>query len=402
MASRDTAVAPRSWQRVDGIDVLRGLAIFFVLMNHVNIRLLLAKVPYTHGIPRQLVSSLVWNGQFGVQMFFAVSGFLITSTSLRRWGSLAQFNALEFYKLRFARIAPLLLLLLAVLSVLHFADVSGFVVSAKTGGLGRALLAALTFHVNLLEARRGYLPGPWDILWSLSVEEMFYLFFPIACLLFARTKLLIPLLCGFVLLGPFGRTVFTHGNDIWQEKSYLGGMDAIAMGCLTALLTSRISFSQRQLRTIGVLGSALLIFMLCFSRRAYAWGLGTTGLDMTVVAIGTCLVIVAASQSQWRAPRILNPLLDLGQRSYEVYLTHMFVVLALFALFVKLGKPMPGVPVLFVATVILAAILGDGVARWYSEPMNRWLRRHWKDGPERLGSVVGEDAGKPLARPVTS
>ena len=293
-------------------------------------------------------------------------------------------------------------MLLAVLSVLHFADVSGFVVSAKTGGLGRALLAALTFHVNLLEARRGYLPGPWDILWSLSVEEMFYLFFPIACLLFARTKLLIPLLCGFVLLGPFGRTVFTHGNDIWQEKSYLGGMDAIAMGCLTALLTSRISFSQRQLHTIGVLGSALLIFMLCFSRRAYAWGLGTTGLDMTVVAIGTCLVIVAASQSQWRAPRILNPLLDLGQRSYEVYLTHMFVVLALFGLFVKLGKPMPGVPVLFVATVILAAILGDGVARWYSEPMNRWLRRHWKDGPERLGSVVGEDAGKPLARSVTS
>ena len=50
-----------------GIDLIRGLAIFFVLMNHVNIRLLLAKVPYTQGIPRQLVSSLVWNGQFGVQ-----------------------------------------------------------------------------------------------------------------------------------------------------------------------------------------------------------------------------------------------------------------------------------------------------------------------------------------------
>lgn len=142
--------------------------------------------------------------------------------------------------------------------------------------------------------------------------------------------------------------------------------------------------------------------MLGFSRRAYAWGLGTTGLDMTVLAIGTCLVIVAASQSHWKAPRILNPLLDLGQRSYEVYLTHMFVVLALFGLFVKLGKPMPGVPVLFVATVVLAAILGDGVARWYSEPMNRRLRRRWKDGPERLGSVVEEDTSKPLARSAAS
>ena len=82
------SIRSRSWQRVDGIDLIRGLAIFFVLMNHVNIRLLLAKVPYTQGIPKQLVSSLVWNGQFGVQMFFAVSGFLITTISLRRWGSL--------------------------------------------------------------------------------------------------------------------------------------------------------------------------------------------------------------------------------------------------------------------------------------------------------------------------
>jgi peptidoglycan/LPS O-acetylase OafA/YrhL len=381
---------PRSWQRVDGIDVLRGLAIFFVLMNHVNIRLWLAKVPYTHGIPRQLVSSLVWNGQFGVQMFFAVSGFLITSTSLRRWGSLSQISVVDFYKLRFARIAPLLLLLLAVLSAFHFADVGGFVVSAKTGGLGRALVAALTFHVNLLEARRGYLPAPWDILWSLSVEETFYFFFPLICLLFGRGRLLIAVLCGFILLGPFGRTLFTHGNDIWQEKSYLGGMDAIAMGCLTALLIWGTRLSSRAFRAIGAAGIALLIFMLCFSRSAYAWGLGTTGLDMTVLGVATCLVIVAASQSQWRAPRILSPLLDLGQRSYEVYLTHMFVVLALFGLFVKLGKPMPGVPLLFVVTVIVAASLGDAVAKFYSEPMNRWLRRRWKDGPERLGSVIAE------------
>ena len=67
----------RSWSRVDGIDLLRGLAIFFVLMNHVNMQLLFAHVPYTRGLPKQLVSSLVWNGQQGVQIFFAVSGFPI-------------------------------------------------------------------------------------------------------------------------------------------------------------------------------------------------------------------------------------------------------------------------------------------------------------------------------------
>src|SRR5215471_19717145 len=162
-------VVPNStWKRLDGIDLLRGLAIFFVLMNHVNMRLRIAKIPYTQGLPAQLVHSLVWNAQFGVQMFFAVSGFLITSITLRRWETLSQVRVRDFYRLRFARIAPLLLLLLAVLSGLHFAHFHDYVVSAKTGGLGRALLAALTFHVNVLEARRGYLPGNWDILWSLS------------------------------------------------------------------------------------------------------------------------------------------------------------------------------------------------------------------------------------------
>src|SRR4051812_25326840 len=102
------------WRRLDGIDLLRGLSIFFVLMNHVNIRLILAKVPYTAGWPLQFKNSLVYNAQFGVQIFFAVSGFLITSMALRRWGSLSEINLRQFYRPRFARIAPLFLLLLLV------------------------------------------------------------------------------------------------------------------------------------------------------------------------------------------------------------------------------------------------------------------------------------------------
>ena len=96
MAEVRQEVPGRSWSRVDGIDLLRGLAIFFVLMNHVNMQLLFAHVPYTRGLPRQLVSSLVWNGQQGVQIFFAVSGFLITATSLRRWGSVSRVSVETF------------------------------------------------------------------------------------------------------------------------------------------------------------------------------------------------------------------------------------------------------------------------------------------------------------------
>jgi peptidoglycan/LPS O-acetylase OafA/YrhL len=372
----------RDSSRLDGIDVLRGLAILFVLLNHVNMRLVIAKLPYTKELPEQLVSTLFWSGQNGVQMFFAVSGFLITSTSLRRWGSLSQLNAGEFYTLRFARIAPLLILLLLVLCVLHAAGVKGFVVSDATGGIGRAVLAALTFNINWLEAQRGYLPGSWDILWSLSVEEMFYLFFPPTCRLLSRGKWLVAVLFLFVALGPFARTVLAGGNEIWHEYSYLGGMDAIALGCLTALALSGRTLSRRMLRLTGGSGALLLISSLCGSTWVDALGLASSGLDMTLIALGSCLMIAAAAQSNWQAPRILGPLTLLGRRSYEIYLTHMFVVFALFAGFQLRGAPLGAVPFLFVAVIILSAVLGEMVARCYSEPANRRLREHWRNRPQ--------------------
>jgi peptidoglycan/LPS O-acetylase OafA/YrhL len=388
------AASPRrSWGRLDAVDILRGLAIFFVLMNHVNMRLWLAKLPYTRGLPDQLVSSLVWNGQYGVQIFFAVSGFLIASTSLRRWGEPSRINLRDFYALRFARIAPLLLLLLVVLSALHAAGLRDFVVSQETGGLGRAWIAALTFHVNLLEARRGYLPGNWDVLWSLSIEEMFYLFFPLLCRLIGRGRGLVAVLVVFAVLGPFGRTLLAHGNDTWREYSYLGGMDAIALGCLTALMIGRIRPARRTLWIVGSLGIASLIFILGFSLRSEAWGLDDSGLNMTLVALGTCMIITAAAGIHWRSPRIATPLLSLGRYSYEIYLTHMFVVFALFNMFVSAGSRLRWVPVLFVGVIIAAGLLGTMVARCYSEPLNRLLRSYWGEGADRLGSVIG--AGRP-------
>ena len=388
MTSIKSPDTPRFKGRIDGVDLLRGLAIFFVLMNHVNMRLLIAKVPYTEGLPDQLVSSLLWNGQLGVQIFFAISGFLITTTTLKRWGPLSQISLRGFYVMRFARIMPLLLLLLAVLSVLHLADVKNFVVTPKTGGLGRALLAALTFHVNVLEARRGYLPGNWDILWSLSVEEVFYLFFPLVARLFGRGRLLMLILLGFVLVGPLARTVLAHGNEVWKEYSYLGGMDAIALGCLTALSLSRFRLPLRALWVTGSIGTSLLILILAFSLRVEAWGLSRAGLDMTIIAVGACMVIATVTQARWKSPRWTSPLLNLGQRSYEVYLTHMFVVFGLFQLFVIAGKPLIGVPILFLVVIFSAGALGEIVALSYSEPMNQLIRRRWGDVAKRLPPSV--------------
>ena len=63
----------------------------------------------------------------------------------------------------------------------------------------------------------------------------------------------------------------------------------------------------------------------------------------------------------------------------------------MFNLFVAANKPMKAVPALFVTVIILAGVLGDLVARYYSEPMNRWLRRRWGDEAGSLGSVIESD-----------
>jgi peptidoglycan/LPS O-acetylase OafA/YrhL len=162
------AVTPR----FDGVDVLRGFSILSVVLLHTWIRMHFPGSPVNQVMRGQLAHLLLRNGDNGVTVFFAVSGFLITLTSLRRFGSLRQMQPAKFYRIRFARIAPLLLLLLAVLSLLHLGYAQGFRIPAKVTTLPRALFAALTFHLNWLEAVHGYLPGNWDVLWSLSVEEM--------------------------------------------------------------------------------------------------------------------------------------------------------------------------------------------------------------------------------------
>jgi peptidoglycan/LPS O-acetylase OafA/YrhL len=175
-------------------------------------------------------------------------------------------------------------------------------------------------------------------------------------------------------MGPFARTTFAHGNEVWREYSYLGGMDAIALGCLTALLLTRFRFTRCVLCLFASMGAAFLILILGFSIRDEAWGLAGSGLDMTILAIGTCMVIIAVTQAEWTSPRFMNPLLSLGQRSYEVYLTHMFVVFAAFQVFVLAGKPMIAVLALFLVVILVAGFLGEAVARCYSEPMNQFIR----------------------------
>jgi peptidoglycan/LPS O-acetylase OafA/YrhL len=228
---------------------------------------------------------------------------------------------------------------------------------------------------------------------------MFYLLFPLVCFLFAgnklfgRGKLFIAILITFVVLGPFGRTVWTHGNLIWRDYSYLGGMEGIALGCLTALIVSRTHFSRTAVWIMGSGGALIVTLSLIFSWQTRHDWLGVTGLRMTILGIGTCMFIGATAQTQWKAPRILSPLLKIGQYSYEIYLTHVFVVFGLLSLFLGAGKPMSLVPVYFVGTILISGLLGAAVANLYSEPMNRFLRSKLGSTGRKVPSNAYEAGG---------
>ena len=386
-------------QRVQGIDLLRGLCIIAVVLHHINLRIRFNQSSTGQFIGRAANNVLFWNGYYGVRIFFVISGFLITGWSLRRWGCLHDLELKSFYRMRFARIVPSLLGLLLILSLCDLNRIPLFVIKHTT--LPRALVAALTFHVNWLEASTGYLPAGWDVLWSLSVEEAFYVAFPLLCRWLRGRFLLICVLLSFVVIGPFAR-ILTR-NPLWSDYGYLSCMDGIAIGCLAAMLAGTVQFSPRVNLAFRFGGSAMCLLIAVF-RAAAAWiGFYKIGLDVTILQIGTALLVIAMQQSgqaQSDRARLVSRLLKVqfpgrllrwfGRNSYEVYLTHMLVVLPVVAFIQHSHTSVNTAPVWFLATVALSGLAGAAAAKYYSEPLNRRLRAGLRAGQPR--SAMGAAA----------
>ena len=375
----DPSLASPEFQVADrnrGIDALRGVSILLVILNHIGIRIPLAQTALGYVLPTWLLGVLNWRGYEAVFIFFVISGFLITGMSLRRWGGLNRIGIGGFYARRFARIAPLLLVLVLVLSVLDLAAVPNYAIHHANQSLPGAIWAALGLHLNWYEGHTNWLPGGWDVLWSLSIEEVFYLAFPIVALLTRRMAVLLPLLVLLAVSLPFSRDALA-GNPIWQEKAYLPGMAGIATGMIGALLAAQLPPPKQVCsRALCILGAAGMVGMLMAEK--YLWPILGSAAFLLLTVATTCLLI----GMQWRdaiSPPRLRPglgwLRSLGRHSYEIYLTHMFVVFAGVALCKSLGSGAGWGLVCYMAIVLGCWLLGVVVARYFSVPCDRALRR---------------------------
>lgn len=383
---KDAQPAPA--HRNPGIDLLRGLSILFVILNHLGLRIPLKKTALADVLPPWFLSRLNYNGYEAVFVFFVISGFLIAGNALQRWGGLERIDLRAFYARRFARIVPCLLVLVAVLAVLHLLAVSDYTISRPGQSLPDAIWAVIGLHLNWYEGHTGYLPGNWDVLWSLSIEEVFYIGFPLVCLLTRRRWVLVPLLALLALSMPWTHAAL-RGNEIWQEKAYLPGMSAIAIGVLGALLAARSRMLPARTTTLlGWLGAIGLLATTIDG--ALIWHLLRDGY-MLLLALSALCLLLACEQRQrrgdWQPWRVLEWLRSWGRLSYEIYLTHMFVVFAMVRLFKIAGGDMRLGFLWYLLTLPLCWLLGTAAERWLSLPCERWLRRRLTK-PMRIESAA--------------
>ncbi len=377
------------------IDFLRGVGILLVLLLHYALAYGIANCPLLPLVGENALRAVFYNGNYGVTMFFVVSGYLITSMSLKRWGEPAHISLRAFYTFRFARIMPCIVLALVIIVALGLMDVPYFMNSQRGEPMPDsfflvAVLSVLTFWHNVLMQSAGWFNYCLNIYWSLSVEEVFYLALPLVFLLFRR-KWAIAVACfALIAAAPIYRSLHAD-NELFYECGYLANFDAIAMGCLVALLVTRYSMQGLKARLLRmVAGAGIIVFYLRGIENHEVSG-------FSMVALCTALYLVASVRdpaASFAASRATAFVRWFGRHSYELYLFHIIVLALCRNVWDK--KTLPEIAwtpwfALFIAVSALVAML---IARFISEPANQAIRQRFVPASAAPGLAVKAPLGQ--------
>ncbi|MEB3983913.1 acyltransferase family protein [Mycobacterium sp. 663a-19] len=354
--------AVRDSRRLD-IQGLRAVAVLMVVAFHA-------------GLP-------VPGGFVGVDVFFVISGFVITGMIHRERSSTGRFRLGQFYLRRFKRLTPALALMVAVTMVLSFCLLSplGAQQIAAPTGAGAMLLIA-NFVIPLLTG--GYFDPPAESnpllhTWTLSVEEQFYLIFPAILLhgwaLSRRARRIpwVPILVGAASLtslwlavagagvfGPLGASPATYLVGFYGPFARAW---EFAVGALLALaMASRNLRPHRFAQVLAWLGLGLIAASALLIDHTTVF----PGLWTLLPVGGTVLVIAGGTNHSTGVNRILTlpAIVKMGDWSYSIYLWHW--PLKVFAVLLW-----PEATFVAVLAVVLSVLPAAASYRWVEQPLRR-------------------------------
>jgi peptidoglycan/LPS O-acetylase OafA/YrhL len=364
-----------SFRHVPQLDGIRAIAVLIVIVSHAGLG---------HVVP----------GGFGVTIFFFLSGYLITSLLRIEVAKAGRVDFKAFYLRRTLRIMPPLYITLAILTALYLAGIVGDRVNPSAIPWDYLFLSN---YSHLWGQGKG-LPIP---LWSLAIEEHFYLLFPIAFALytarasFSKVALACAAAC-VVILG------LRFSSLIWFEKisfNYYWShtrMDSILFGCILALwqnpLLDRGAWRPRPWHVVAALATILLT--LLFRDELFRHTIRYT---LHGVALFVLFSYVLAADSKLVQRALASPpMVWIGLVSYSLYLCHFAIFEAL-----TINTSMNGV-----AVGVIGTLLSLGYAflmRKYIEvPILNWRRKRSAGKSDALASIADNSAGQELRQVATT
>ena len=314
------------------IQLLRCIAVLAVVVNHLDWDLLPLR-----------------GGFRGVDIFFVISGYVITTSILRAQNSGKSFNLRQFLLRRVRRLFPAVFVIAIAVSIVSLITQSYINVQQ---GTARSGIASVFFVINYWFARKheGYFdpsyPNPLAHLWSLSVEEQFYLilgvfFFAVSKAkiklnsAFAATALVISgaasLMVGLIpqLLPSFDRAPFYFADELLSFYSLHTRAFQLIAGVLLAIFVSqnesfRFDVNKKMKTVLAVISTLLLVFAL----GVYGNGNRITGVSLIAVLSTVVLIATNAYDSERLHRSTVGQLLvRIGDYSYVLYLVHWPVII---------------------------------------------------------------------------